>query len=105
MIIGLFNTTLLSVFRYQIPRLFTVDPEVIEIVATVMPVVAVLQLFDGMAAVSHGLLRGIGRQEFGGYANLAIYYIVAVPISFALGFGLHWGLQGLWTGVTVGLGL
>jgi MATE family multidrug resistance protein len=92
-------------FRYQIPRLFTPDPEVIEIVATVMPLVAGMQLFDGMATVSHGLLRGIGRQEFGGYANLVIYYFVALPISFGLGFGLGWGLKGLWFGVTVGLGL
>lgn len=102
-IIGAFNVTLLSVFRYQIPRLFTPDPEVIDLVANVLPIVAVMQLFDGMAAVSHGLLRGIGRQEFGGYANLAIYYIVAVPISFGLAFGLGWELKGLWLGVTIGL--
>ena len=68
-----------------------------------LPIVAVMQLFDAMAAMSHGLLRGIGRQEFGGYANLAIYYIVALPISFGLGFGLDWQLQGFWVGVTVGL--
>ncbi|KAK1759381.1 ethionine resistance-conferring protein 1 [Echria macrotheca] len=104
-LVGLFNATMLFSFRYQIPRLFTPDPEVIEIVATVMPVVAGMQLFDGMAAVSHGLLRGIGRQEFGGYANLIIYYVVALPISFGLGFGVGWGLKGLWFGVTVGLGL
>lgn len=104
-LVGLFNATMLSTFRYQIPRLFTTDPEVIEIVATVMPVVSSMQLFDGMAAVSHGLLRGIGRQEFGGYANLIIYYIVALPISFGLGFHFNWGLEGLWFGVTVGLGL
>jgi MATE family multidrug resistance protein len=83
--------------------LFTPDPEVIDLVANVLPIVAVMQLFDGMAAVSHGLLRGIGRQEFGGYANLAIYYIVAVPISFGLAFGLGWELKGLWLGVTIGL--
>lgn len=94
---------MLSVFRYQIPRLFTPDPEVIEIVAHVMPVVSVMQLFDGMAAMSHGLLRGIGRQEFGGYASLVVYYLIALPISFGVGFGLGWGLKGFWFGVTIGL--
>jgi multidrug resistance protein, MATE family len=73
------------------------------LVADVLPLVAVMQLFDGMAAVSHGLLRGIGRQEFGGYANLVIYYLVAVPISFGFAFGLGWELKGLWFGVTIGL--
>ncbi|KAK4199666.1 mate-domain-containing protein [Triangularia verruculosa] len=102
---GVFNLTMLLVFRYQIPRLFTDDAEVISLVAKVLPLCALMQVFDGMAAVSHGLLRGIGRQEFGGYANLVCYYVVALPISFALGFGLDWKLTGLWIGVTVGLGL
>ncbi|KAK4039104.1 ethionine resistance-conferring protein 1 [Parachaetomium inaequale] len=102
-LVGLFNVTLLAVFRYHIPLLFTHDREVIELVAQTLPVCAVMQLFDGMAAVSHGLLRGIGRQEFGGYANLVCYYLVALPISFGLGFGLDWKLSGLWIGVTFGL--
>ncbi|KAL2126953.1 hypothetical protein VTI74DRAFT_11561 [Chaetomium olivicolor] len=102
-LVGLFNVTLLSVFRYHIPLLFTQDQEVVELVAKTLPVCAVMQLFDGMAAVSHGLLRGIGRQEFGGYANLICYYLVALPISFGFGFGLDWKLTGLWIGVTFGL--
>lgn len=90
-------------FRYQIPRLFTDDPEVIELVARAMPICAIMQLFDGITAVAHGLLRGIGRQEIGGYANLGSYYLVALPISLALSFGLDWKLNGLWVGLTVGL--
>ncbi|KAK0629730.1 mate-domain-containing protein [Bombardia bombarda] len=102
-LVGMFNLTLLASLRYKIPLLFSHDPEVIELVAQTLPVCAIMQLFDGMAAVSHGLLRGVGRQEFGGYANLVTYYLVALPISFGLGFGLDWKLTGLWIGVTVGL--
>lgn len=94
---------MVAAFRYQIPLLFTNDPEVIELVAEVMPICAIMQLFDGIATVAHGLLRGIGRQEIGGYANLASYYLVALPISFGLAFGLDWKLDGLWVGVTIGL--
>jgi MATE family multidrug resistance protein len=102
-LVGLFNVTLLVVFRYHIPLLFTQDSEVVELVARTLPVCAIMQLFDSMAAVSHGLLRGLGRQEFGGYANLVCYYLVALPISFGLGFGLDWKLTGLWIGVSFGL--
>ncbi|KAM7217579.1 MatE domain containing protein [Rhypophila decipiens] len=102
-IVGLFNLTLVASLRYKIPLLFTHDEKVIELVATTLPVCAIMQLFDGMAAVSHGLLRGLGRQEFGGIANLVCYYLIALPISFGLGFGLNWGLEGLWLGVTFGL--
>lgn len=95
--------TIVAIFQAQIPLLFTDDPEVLEIFAKVIPVVTILQLFDGITSVSHGLLRGIGRQEIGGYVNLATYYVVALPISFALAFGLDWKLNGLWIGVTFGL--
>ncbi|KAI1409613.1 multidrug and toxin extrusion protein [Hypoxylon sp. FL1857] len=104
-IIGLFNLTVLAGLRYQLPLLFTQDEEVIGIVAKVMPLVAVMQVFDALAAVAHGLLRGIGKQSFGGYANLSIYYLIAMPISFATAFALDWKLIGLWLGTTVGLAL
>ncbi|KAI0152424.1 multidrug and toxin extrusion protein [Hypoxylon sp. NC0597] len=104
-IIGLFNLTLLAGLRYQLPLLFTQDEEVIGIVAKVMPLVAIMQVFDGLAAVAHGLLRGIGKQSFGGYANLSIYYLIALPISFATAFALDWKLTGLWLGTTIGLAL
>ncbi|KAI0165484.1 MATE efflux family protein [Xylariaceae sp. FL1272] len=101
-LLGLINLTLLATLRYQLPRLFD-EEEVISIVATVMPLCAVMQIFDGLAAVAHGLLRGIGKQSFGGYANLTAYYIVAIPLSFAAAFALDWKLIGLWLGTTVGL--
>ena len=102
-IVGIINLTIVSSLRYQIPLLFTKDPDVIELVAQAMPVCAIMQVFDGLAAVSHGLLRGIGKQEFGGYANLVTYYVVALPLSFGTAFGLKWTLEGLWFGVTIGL--
>jgi len=102
-IIGVFNLVLVGSLRYQIPLLFTDDREVIDLVARAMPVCALMQVFDGLCAVSHGLLRGVGRQEIGGYANLITYYIIALPISFGTGFGLGWKLAGLWFGVSIGL--
>ncbi|KAI0171819.1 multidrug and toxin extrusion protein [Hypoxylon sp. FL1284] len=104
-IIGLFNLTVLASLRYKLPFLFTQDDEVIAIVARVMPLIAVMELFDGLAAGAHGLLRGIGKQSFGGYANLAVYYIIALPISFAAAFALDWKLTGLWLGNVIGLAL
>ncbi|KAI1492376.1 mate-domain-containing protein [Biscogniauxia mediterranea] len=102
-VIGLFNLTMLASLRFQLPHLFTQDEEVISIVATVLPLCAVMQIFDGLAAVAHGLLRGIGKQSFGGYANILAYYLVALPISFAAAFALGWNLMGLWLGTTIGL--
>lgn len=68
-----------------------------------MPLVAVMQVFDGLAAGAHGLLRGVGKQSIGGPANLIAYYVISLPISLGLAFGSGWKLEGLWVGVTVGL--
>lgn len=102
-LVATFNMVLLSTLRHQLPLAFTSDQDVVALVAEIMPLVAVMQVFDGTAAIAHGLLRGIGRQHFGGYVNLLSYYLVALPISFGFAFGLGWNLTGLWLGVTCGL--
>ncbi|KAI2887191.1 hypothetical protein CBS76997_1016 [Aspergillus niger] len=102
-IVGLLNMLLLSSLRYYIPYLFTSDEEVIELVAQVLPLCAAFQLFDALAANCNGILRGIGRQEIGGYVQLFCYYAIAMPISFGTTFGLNWGLFGLWSGVALAL--
>lgn len=104
-IVGLFNFTLISTLRNIVPRLFTDDLDVINIVSSVLPLCAAFQLFDALAANCNGLLRGLGRQEIGGYVNLFCYYVLAMPISFGTAFGLGWQLEGLWLGVALALGL
>lgn len=96
---------LLFTLRNRIPQLFTSDEEVVMLVARVLPLCVTFQLFDALSANCNGLLRGLGRQEIGGYVNLFCYYVVAMPISFGTAFGLDWNLEGLWTGVAVALGL
>lgn len=104
-LVGLLNMILVSAFRYYIPRLFTSEDEVIELVARVLPLCAAFQLFDALAATCNGVLRGLGRQEIGGYVQLFCYYAIAMPISFGTAFGLRWELFGLWSGVAIALGL
>lgn len=103
--VGIFNATLLSLLRGYLPRLFTQDPEVIRLVAGVLPLCAAFQLFDAAAASTNGILRGLGRQKVGGLVQLFCYYAVAIPMSMGTAFGLHWGLYGLWFGVALALGL
>jgi MATE family multidrug resistance protein len=104
-LIGIFNVILLSSLRNYIPRLFTSDEEVVRLTSAVLPLCAAFQLFDALTALCNGVLRGIGRQHFGGYVQLFCYYVIAMPISFGTTFGLNWGLWGLWTGVAIALGL
>jgi MATE family multidrug resistance protein len=96
-IVGVGNLLLLSLLREQIPRLFTPDQEVRDMVSALLPLCATFQVFDAVATNCNGILRGLGRQEVGGYIALFAYYGVGLPISFGLGFGAQWGLYGLWS--------
>ncbi|KAK3209052.1 hypothetical protein GRF29_69g531464 [Pseudopithomyces chartarum] len=97
--IGLLDATFLTLLRHHIPRAFTSDPEVIRIAASVMPILALFQLSDAGCALANAVLRGMGRQDIGGYVNLGVYYLVAIPVAFALCFGpLKLDLKGLWMG-------
>ncbi|KAK3312225.1 mate-domain-containing protein [Apodospora peruviana] len=102
-VVGAFNLTILAGLRGPIARVFTDNDEVIEIVKRVILVCAVMEVFDSLAAVSHGILRGVGRQAIGGYANLFSYYVVALPVGLSTAFALGWELAGLWVGLTAGL--
>jgi multidrug resistance protein, MATE family len=104
--IGSFDLILLTSLRHLIAATFTPDRSVQHIITSVMPVVAAAQVFDALLAISNGLLRGLGRQKFGGYINLGVYYLFAVPLSILLTFGPpHLGLEGLWIGPCLGLGI
>ena len=103
--VGVFNVILLSSLRSHIPQLFTSDPEVIALVARTLPLCAAFQLFDALSACCNGILRGLGRQEVGGYVQVFCYYVVAMPISMSTAFALGWQLEGLWAGVATALGL
>jgi MATE family multidrug resistance protein len=96
-VVGIFNLLVLSLLRNYVPRLFTPDSEVIDLVSGLLPLCAAFQLFDSLAAMCNGILRGLGRQEIGGYVGLFAYYVVGLPIGFGTGFGAGWGLYGLWT--------
>lgn len=77
-IIGVFNMVLLLSLRDYVPYLFTNDKDVALLASQVLPVNAAFQLVDAIAAQCNGLLRGLGKQEFGGYLNLFAYYAVSI---------------------------
>ncbi|KAI5287530.1 hypothetical protein KEM52_001554 [Ascosphaera acerosa] len=103
--IGAFNLLSLCLGRNYIPYLFTSDAEVARLVADVLPVCASFQVVDAMSAICNGILRGVGRQSFGGYVQLISYYVIALPISFVTAFVFGWGLYGVWAGVALGLAI
>lgn len=80
-LIGLVNLVLLVSLRDVIPTLFNADADVRQAISTAMPIVAALQLVDSTTALCNGILRGLGRQNIGGWVNMLVYYLVSQTSS------------------------
>jgi predicted Co/Zn/Cd cation transporter (cation efflux family) len=55
-------STLYLVFRSSWAYLFNNDPKVVALVASILPLVALFQVFDATSAVTGGVLRARGKQ-------------------------------------------
>lgn len=96
-IVGLF-----LLFRYQLVRLYSNDPEVINIFISASFVFSVelfTDLFQGSMA---GMLRGLGFQKNATIANFISYWIIMLPLSYIFAFHWNMGLMGVWLGVPIG---
>jgi MATE family multidrug resistance protein len=82
---------------------YTSNAEVVALAATLIPVAGVFQVFDGLQIVSSGALRGLGDTRTPMVVNLLGFWLVGMPVSLGLGFGLGWGPRGLWWGFVFGL--
>ena len=58
-----------------------------------------LNLVDGIQTVSSGVIQGLGRQGYGLRVNVVAFYLIAIPIACLCGYGLHLGVEGLYTGL------
>jgi MATE family multidrug resistance protein len=83
--------------------LYTTDPRVMAVGPSLLWVAAAFQVFDGIQTVSTGALRGLGETRVPMVANFIGYWILGLPLGLSLCFLVHWGIFGLWIGLTVAL--
>ena len=86
-------------------RAFSDDPPVIASAALLLPIAGVFQIFDGLQVVAAGALRGVGDTRVPMIMNLVGFWLVGLPASLWLGFGLGWGPPGVWWGLAIGIGV
>lgn len=66
---------------------------------------ALFNLTDGAQVIALGLLRGVQDTTVPMIHAAVSYWVVGMPVSFVLGFGLGLGAVGVWLGLVAGLAL
>jgi len=82
---------------------YTNQPLVASIAASLIPIAGMFQLFDGIQAVSAGVLRGLGDTRAPFVINLAGFWLCGFPVSVVLAFATPLRALGLWWGLVAGL--
>ena len=86
-------------------RLFSDDPEVVAVAATLLLVAGVFQVFDGLQVVAAGGLRGVGDTRVPMLINLLGFWLIGLPVSAWLGLSAGVGPVGVWSGLAIGIGV
>jgi MATE family multidrug resistance protein len=83
--------------------LYTNVADVVALAVVLLPIAGVFQIFDGLQAVAIGVLRGLGDTRVPLIVNIVGFWVIGIPVSLLLGFGLGLGARGLWWGLVAGL--
>src|SRR5688500_4183068 len=97
------SAVVFRLFPEPLARAYTSDAAVIALTATLIPIAGVFQVFDGIQAVAAGILRGIGDTHSPAVINIIGFWVIGLPVSWALAFRFGGGAIGLWWGIVVGL--
>ncbi|NLM95860.1 MAG: MATE family efflux transporter [Firmicutes bacterium] len=93
----------LFLFPQQVVRLFTQDPQVIELASVCLRIVAVSQPALAYVMVMAGALRGAGDTRRVMVVTVAGIWGVRLTIAYFLSYGLGWGLVGAYVGMIADL--
>jgi len=79
-------------------------PQIVALGIVLLAIAAAFQAVDGAQVMALGLLRGVQDTRVPMVMASVAYWLVGMPASWLLGFGLGWGAVGVWLGLVLGLG-
>jgi MATE family multidrug resistance protein len=101
----LISAVFLVSLRWLIPGFYTDEAAVIVMAASIMPIAAAFQLFDGLQVVGGGILRASGDTMPAAVFNGIAYYVFALPLASYLVLVRGGGLEEIWWSMALGLAL
>ncbi|MBL0172515.1 MAG: MATE family efflux transporter [Gemmatimonadaceae bacterium] len=82
---------------------YTLDRPTVAVAAALIPLAGMFQVFDGLQAVTSGVLRGTGDTRIPAMLHMVAFWAVGVPLGAYLGFRTPLRERGLWIGLVAGL--
>ncbi|CAN1776920.1 Protein DETOXIFICATION 33 [Linum perenne] len=92
-----------AAIRYNIAQLFTSSEAVAEETRKLAGLLAITVLLNSLQPVLSGVAIGAGWQSLVAYINIGCYYIVGLPAGILLGFTFGFGVEGIWSGMIMGI--
>lgn len=105
MIFAVVAGVVVLVFDTQIPYLYSADSGVINLTAHLLLYAIGFALCDSFASALAGVLRGYKKVMPICVSMFIGYYLVGIPIAYYLVFNQGIGIDGLWIGWIIGLGI
>jgi MATE family multidrug resistance protein len=78
---------------------------VIAIAVGLLELAALFQLSDGLQVAAAGALRGLADTRAPMLVTFVAYWLVGLPLGYALAFHAGLGARGMWIGLIAGLTL
>jgi MATE family multidrug resistance protein len=109
---ALCSASFMAIFRHQIASIYTSDPAVQEMTASLLLIAAIFQFSDGVQVTASCAIRGYKVTLPPMLIHVIAFYCLALPLGYILGLAPTWmpwhpkepmGATGFWIGLTLGL--
>lgn len=103
--LSLFTAVILMLFRRGVAGLYSNEEEVIVLITHFLVYAIFFQISDAIATPIQGVLRGYKDVNPGFWISLLAYWIIGLPLGYALANFTNQGPYGYWIGLITGLGV
>jgi MATE family multidrug resistance protein len=92
-------------FNAILPTFYVEETNVIQIASRLIIISAAFQIFDGIQVAAMGALRGLSDVKWPTIMAAIAYWLFGLPFSYIFAFWFDWGVDGIWYGFIIGLGI
>ena len=96
-------TIILVISRDAFTSLFVNEQEVIALASSLLFILALFQMPDGLNVTISGILRGLLDTKIPMIINSISFWVIMIPLAYLLGFVLDIGIEGIMYGVVSGI--